>query len=85
MICRYRGCAALSYQSYYYTSPSSYHVVVLADKWAVTCVLCLNVLSVSSSAGESFVTGAALKGGELGGTVVLSCKDIRVVGPVVIP
>lgn len=49
------------------------------------CVLCLDVLSMSSGAGESFVTGAALQGGELGGAMILSCKDIRVVGPVVIP
>ena len=75
----------MSYQSYYYISPSSCHVVLFANEWAVTCMLCLDVLSVSSSAGEGFVTGAALQGGELGGAVILSCKDIRVVGPVVIP
>lgn len=54
-------------------------------EWAVTCVLCLDMLSVSSSAGEGLVTGAALQGGELGGAVILSCKDIRVVGPIVVP
>lgn len=78
------GHAALSYQNYCISS-GSHHVFLFANEWAVTCVLCLDVLSVSSRAGEGFVTGAALQGGELGRAVVLSCKDIRVVGPVVIP
>lgn len=76
---RQMGCTALSCQSHS-ISPSSHPTLLCSNKWVVTCVLCLDVLLVSSSAGEGLVAGNAVQGGEPGGAVILSCKDVRVVG-----
>lgn len=48
-------------------------------------MLCFDVLLVFNSVGKGFVTGAALERCELGRSMVLSSKYIRVVGPIVVP
>lgn len=48
-------------------------------------MLRFDVLLVFERVGEGFVTGAALEGRELGRSMVLSSKHIRVVGPIVVP
>lgn len=52
---------------------------------ALAGVFQLRVLLKGGCVGEDLLTGTALSGGELGRTMILSSKQIRMMGAVVVP